>query len=338
LLSRIAGDRGVLCVIDDAHWIDPESIDALAFVGRRLAADRIALLFGARNVDGSPEQFDGLPELQVGGLPDDSALELLSTRVAGAVSLDAARRIMVETQGCPLALTELASELTADRLHGEHLFFEPLPIGRRLEEHFLSHVRLLTPPAQTFLLVAAAETAGQPATVRQAATLLGSEPDGEDAAVASGLIATGPKVEFRHPLIRSAVYAGAPEGERRRVHETLASLIDPNVDPDRRARHRAAAARWPDEGLARELEDAAARARRRGGHAAEASFLVKAAQFTPDDEHRATRLLRASAASLTSGAPARAAALLDEARPHLRDPMLRAEAVRLAGLSTTVEC
>ena len=331
LLSRIASDRGVLCIIDDAHWIDPESIDALAFVGRRLAADRIALLFGARNVEGSPERFDGLPELQIGGLPDDSALELLSTRVPGAVSLDAVRRIMVEAQGCPLALTELASELTADRLHGEHLFFEALPIGRRLEEHFLSQARLLTPSAQTFLLIAAAETSGQLAMVRRAATLLGTEPDGEDAAVASGLIATGSKVEFRHPLIRSAVYAGGPDADRRRVHEALASLIDPTLDPDRRARHRAAAARLPDEGLARELEDAAARAGQRGGYAAEASFLVKAAQLTPEVENRAARLLRASAAALTSGAPARAAALLEEARPQLRDPLLRAEAMRLAG-------
>lgn len=331
VLADLATDAGLVCIVDDAQWIDQESLEALTFVGRRLAADRIALLFGARDDDELPATFDGLPRLHVRGLPDSAALELLSSQLDGGVEADLARRVVTATSGCPLALVELASELTEDQLRGGRVVSDPLPIGRRLEEHFLRKVRALDDGAQLVLLVAAAETSGDLVLVRAAAAKLGAADSGEDAAVASGLVSVGTDISFRHPLIRSAVYAGASEQQRREVHETLAGLIDRATDPDRRASHLAAAARAPDDGLATELEQAAVRAGRRGGYAAEASFLHQSAQLTPAEDPRSRRLLSAATAALNAGLPQRAEVLLGQARAGLKDAALRAEAMRLDG-------
>ena len=331
VLADLAIDTGLVCIVDDAQWIDQESLEALTFVGRRLAADRIALLFGARDDDGLPAAFDGLPTLPVRGLPDSAALQLLSSQLDGGVEADLARRVVTATSGCPLALVELASELTEDQLRGGRVVSDPLPIGRRLEEHFLRNVRALDDAAQLVLLVAAAETSGDLVLVRAAAASLGAGESGEDAAVASGLVSVGTTISFRHPLIRSAVYAGASTRQRREVHRTLAGLIDRATDPDRRASHLAAAAQAPDEELATELEQAAVRAGRRGGYAAEASFLHQSAQLTPAEDRRSGRFLSAATAALNAGLPQRAEVLLDQARGGLRDPLLRAEAMRLDG-------
>jgi DNA-binding CsgD family transcriptional regulator len=331
LLADVATDRGLLCLIDDAHWIDRESLEALTFIGRRLSADKIGLLFGVREEEVSPGTFDGLPGLDIGGLPHDAALKLLYARVDAPVAADVARRLVTETSGCPLALTELATELTADQLRGGDLVSEPLPIGRRLEAHFLRRVRSLPSEAQMFLLVASAEASADPSLVRRAAAHLGAGLDAEDTVVVTGLLSVHPSVVFRHPLIRSAVYAGATAKERRAAHEALAGFIDRDTDPDRRAQHLALAASGTDEDLARELERAAVRAASRGGHSAESSFLVQAAQLTPDAQGRAARLLRAAAAALASGAVHRAETLLQQARSSLHDPLFQAEAIRLEG-------
>jgi len=224
----------------------------------------------------------------------------------------------------------LAVGLTQEQLLGGLLDSDALPIGRQLEDHFLQQVRELDAGAQTFLLVAAAESSGDPLLVRRAAFELAADDKAEDAAVASGLVALRPQVEFRHPLVRAAVYAGAPASRRRAVHETLARIID-GTDPDRRVRHLAAAAQEPDEDLARQLEDAAGRAASRGGYAAEASFLFEAANVSPAPGEQARRLLRAATAALNAGLPHRAEALLEQGRPGLADPVLVGEAMRLEG-------
>jgi DNA-binding CsgD family transcriptional regulator len=332
LLADVATEGGLLCLIDDAQWLDQESLEALAFVGRRLSADRIALLLAVRQAEMAPEIFDDVPTLDITGLPEDAALELLATSVDVLVEADIARRIATETNGCPLALTELSKELTTDELRGGSLVSEPLPIGRRLERHYLRQVQSLPLPAQTFLLIASAETAGDLSLVRRAGEDLGAGPEAEDLAIASGLLTTEKGVAFRHSLVRSAVYASAPRTMRRHVHDTLARLIDRETDADRRAHHLAVAALGPDEDLARELELAAARAGNRGGYSAQTSFLLQSARLTPQAQERARRLLRASAAALASGSPHRAEALLAQGQSGLHEPMLQAEALRLDGL------
>ncbi len=330
LLADVASERELVCVVDDAQWIDRESLEALSFVARRLEADRIGLLFGVRDPSLVSGVLDGLPTLTVEGLPAAEALELLSASLEFAVEPETARRIVEATNGCPLALVELATGLTEAQLRGGQPFDDALPIGRQLEDHFLRQVRELDPNAQLFLLVAAAESSGDLALVRRAAFDLGADADAEDAALASGLVALRPDVVFRHPLVRTAVYGGAPKALRSRVHEKLAALID-RTDPERRVRHLAAAAREPDEALAAELELAGGRAAQRGGYAAEASVLLEAATLSPSPEQRARRLLRAASAAFNAGLPQRAEALLEQARGGLTDPFLKAEAMRLDG-------
>ena len=330
LLADAAEEGGLMCVVDDAQWVDRESLEALSFVARRLEADRIALLFAVRELEMVAGVFDGLPTLHVGGLPEDASLDLLSASAQRPIDTEVARRVVVTTSGCPLALVELAAGLTQEQLLGGLLDGDALPIGRVLEDHYRRQVRELDAGAQTFLLVAAAESSGDPFLVRRAAFELGADDTAEDAAVASGLVALRPNVEFRHPLVRAAVYAGTPRSRRRAVHETLARLID-RTDPDRRVRHLAAAAQEPDEHLARELEEAAERAASRGGYAAQASFLFEAANASPASGEQARRLLLAATAALNAGLPHRAEALLEQARPGLSDPVLVTEAMRLDG-------
>jgi hypothetical protein len=334
LLTQVTVEQGMLCVIDDAQWIDEESLAALAFVGRRLSVDRIGLLFGVRDGERATDALGGLPTITVDGLPDDAALDLLSTRTDVEVDADLARRVVAATSGCPLALLELTSDLTDDQLRGGRAVREPFPIGRRLEEHVLRQVRALDEPTQLFALIAAADTSGDAALVRRVAADLDAVTDvgaAEDAVVAGRLLTTNPDVVFRHPLIRSAIYGGAPAELRRTVHTAIAAHIDPATDPDRRAQHLAAAAREPDESLAAELEQAAARAGKRGGYSAESSFLLLAAQLTPVVEDRARRMLRAATAAFDAGLPHRAEALLDQARSGLDDHLFQAEATRLEG-------
>jgi DNA-binding CsgD family transcriptional regulator len=331
LLADSATPLGLLCVVDDAQWVDQESLQVLAFVGRRLSADGIALIFGIRTSEAVLPLLAGLPVMEIGGLPEGAALELLSHAVPTPLDAHLARRIVTETSGCPMALTELAHELTSTQWAGVSRVPEPIPISRRLEAHFRRQVDTMPPDAQTFVLIAAAETSGDPSLVRTVAARLGCSSDAEAVAVQERLLSTDPRIEFRHPLIRSAVYAGARPEERRMIHAALAASIDRSTDPDRWAGHIVATASGPDEELAAELEEMARRARDRGSYAAEATVLAQAAELTGDRSRRSARLLHASEAALTAGAPHRAKALLAQARPGLTEPLLRAEAQLLAG-------
>jgi DNA-binding CsgD family transcriptional regulator len=330
LLGDAAAKRPLLCVVDDAQWLDQESLEALALVGRRLYAEGVVLLFGAREAVDGRVLLQGIPELPVRGLPEDDALGLLASVADGPLDRQVAMRIVAETQGSPMAIIELVGELSSQELSKRGLRPEPLPLSRRLEEHFLRRVRALPPATQTLLLVAAAEPSGDPRLVAQAALRLGGSPDAAEPARANGVFEMHPQARFRHPLIRSAVYSGASPADRRRVHEALAAASDPDRDPDRRAWHLATAAIGPDEAVAAELEHAADRARARGGYSGAGAFLARAAELTPDDGRRAERVLAAARAHLTGGSPARAKLLLEETS-HLGDPLHRAKAQRLQG-------
>jgi hypothetical protein len=330
VLSAAGTVRPVLCVVDDTQWLDRESAEALAFVARRLHADAVGVLMAGREQHGEDTTFAGLPELTVGGLGEEDATALLAS-VAGPLGPGLVDRVVAETGGNPLALIELGAGVGADRLAAEAALPEPLPIGRQLEQRFVAQVRALPPSTQALLLAVAADTTGDPVLLFTAGRRLGFGLEAAEAAEAAGILVVQPRVAFRHPLIRSAVYHAAPVAERRRAHEALAEEIDAQSDPDRWAWHRAAAVVGPDEDVALELEQAAARAKGRGGCAAAASFLARAAQLSVEPRQRAARLLSAAEEELAAGAPDRARPLLDQATPGLSSPLDRARATALEG-------
>jgi DNA-binding CsgD family transcriptional regulator len=331
LLTDAASERPLLIVVDDAQWLDRESAEVLAFVARRLYADRIALLFAVREPDRQQSPLEGLPELRLEGLPATEALELLGSVAGGGLGDRVGAQIVANTGGNPLALVELAGELTAAQLAGGSLLPDPLPLGKQLEERFLRQVLALPAETQSLLLLAAASQSADPALFRRAATHLGLDPDATAPAEDERLLLTAPRIAFRHPLIRSAVYSGATVSERRRMHEALAAASDPAVDADQRAWHRAMASVGPDEEVASELERSATQARNRGGYAATAAFLQRAAELTPDETRNGGRLLAAAEAELMAGAPGRAETLLDQVGPRLDEPFEQAQARRLRG-------
>jgi DNA-binding CsgD family transcriptional regulator len=331
LLGDVAKDEPLLIVVDDAQWLDRESVAALVFVARRLHADGVALVFAVRESLEIGAVFQGVPELRINGLDEESARHLLTATVAAPVSYQVAGRIIAVTRGNPLALVELSSELTSDHLIEHAPLPDPLPIGELIEARFLRQVRQLPDETQTILLVAAADPVGDPDTLWRAAEALGLSAAAVAPASDSGLLVLEPRVEFRHPLVRSAVYGGATAADRRRVHHALAAVMDVERDPDRRALHMAAGALGPDEDLAAALEQSAAQARARGGYIAESSFLVRAASLTPDRQRKADRLLLAAHAAFLAGNAGYSESLLEEARPHLGGPFERAQAQRLDG-------
>jgi DNA-binding CsgD family transcriptional regulator len=331
LLSMVASASGAVCIIDDAQWIDEESLRSLAFVGRRLGADGLTLLFGVRTGDGIPSALQGLPTLEIQGLAPNDAKALLSGRVTTPLGPDVASQVVQETGGCPLALVELAQTLSPRHWSGEEWIVRPLPISRRLEDHFREQYDALSSEGQTFLLVAAAETTGNPSLVRSVSAALGGGRDGESEAVQQRLLTVVPRVEFRHPLIRSAVYSGASARQRRKVHLAIADTLTSDADADRRLQHLVAIAEAPDDHLAEELAASAQRARQRAGYSAEASLLTEAARFTSAAPSRGERLLDASWAALLAGFPQRAETLLGQARPILDPGLSQANAKRLDG-------
>jgi DNA-binding CsgD family transcriptional regulator len=331
LLAQAALDQPLLVVIDDAQWLDQESAEVLTFVGRRLYADGIAILFAVRDPADSDVLFEGLPELRLRGLPETQADELLRSAVAGQLDNRVAARVVADLGGNPLALLELAGELTAEQLAGRAALPDPLPAGPQLQTRYLRRVRVLPAATQTLLLLVAAEAAGDAVQVWQAAAELRIGAQAAVPAEAAGLLVVGPRLSFRHPLVRSAVYHGATGEQRRRVHEALAAVADPERDPERRAWHRAAAALGPDESVAAELARSAERARARGGLPASAVFLSRAAELTPDEGRQAGRLLAAAQAELAAGAPGKAEGLLAQASTFHRDPLASARALRLRG-------
>jgi DNA-binding CsgD family transcriptional regulator len=331
LLGEVAKRNALLVIVDDAQWIDGESVAALVFVARRLDADRIALVFAARESLEFGAAFQGIDELWIEGLDSESARDLVAASVTGPVSYRVAERIVSATRGNPLALRELSGELTAEHLMEQSPLPDPLPVGDLIEARFLRQVRLLPPETQTMLLLAAADPVGDPHSLYRAGETLGLPAAIIEPAVDDGLLAMDPRVEFRHPLVRAAVYGGAPIAERRRVHLALASIMDVEHEPDRKALHMALAAAIPDEEVAIALERSAAKARSRGGYVAESSFLARSASLSPDPQRRAGRLLLAAQAAFVAGNANHSEALLGEARPELTDPVQKAQAQLLDG-------
>src|SRR5450432_3003185 len=325
LLSDIAEKRPLVCIVDDAQWLDAASAQALAFVARRLGAESVGLVFAVRELSGE-RHLEGLPELAVGGLDDGDAQELLGTVLAGPLDERVRDRVVAETRGNPLALLELPRGRTPAELAGGFGLSGGPAVPGRIEQSFRERLAPLPPSTRLLLLVAAAEPTGDPVLVWRAAAGLGIGPDAAASAAAEGLVAFGAQVRFGHPLVRSAVYsAGVPE-ERQRVHRALAEATDADLDPDRRAWHCAQAAAGLDENVAAELERSAGRARARGGLAAGAAFHERAAELTPDLRRRAQRALLAAQGKHQAGAPDAALRLLAMAQAGPLDEHERARA------------
>ncbi|MEU5611139.1 ATP-binding protein [Streptomyces sparsogenes] len=343
LLAELAGDGTLLCVVDDAHWLDRASAEALVFAARRLTGEGVLLLFGARETgDGHP--LTGLPELRLEGLGRAAAIALLAE--TGPDLADGVReRILAETGGNPLALIELPNALTpgqrAGRLPPLAFHLGPLPLTARLRSAFGAQADRLPEPSRTLLLIAALEETGDLDVILRAAASLGAGAADAEAAERSGLLrATAGGVTFRHPLARAAVIQAAPLHRRLDAHRALAAALAsvstgaPNDAADRRAWHLAAAATGPDERAAAALEQAADRARRRTGYAAQAMALERAAELTPDPAVRARRLVAAAEAAADSGEPRRALALAGRAAEGPADALL---AARVAHVRAMVE-
>ena len=299
LLSEAAEERPLLCVIDDAQWLDRASARVLAFVARRLLAERIAMVFAAREQIVS---LAGFAELQVEPLGHRDARALLDSILPGRLDELVLERIVVETHGNPLALLELPRGLTPAQLAGGFGLPTALPLSTGIEQSFTRRLVRLPRDARQLVLLAAAEPLGDPALLWRAAQQLGIPETAAQAAELEGLLRLDGAVTFRHPLVRSAVYGAAEPTERRKVHLALAEATDREIDPDRRAWHRAQAAASLDEDVAAELELSAARAQARGGFAAAAAFLERATELTPEESRRSRRALAAAQAKLQAGA------------------------------------
>jgi DNA-binding CsgD family transcriptional regulator len=297
LLSEVAAEQPLLCVVDDAQWLDRASAQALAFVARRLLAEPIAFIFAARE---SSDELTGLPELLIHGLRNGDARALLSSVLLVRLDERVQARIVAETRGNPLALLELPRGLTSPELAGGFGLLDAPGLSGRIEDSFRRRLAGLPADTQRLLLVAAAEPVGDPVLVWRAAQRLGIGV--KAAAETDGLLAIDTRVTFRHPLVRSAAYRTASLPERRSAHRALAEVTDPEIDPDRRAWHRAQATSGPDDDVASDLERSADRAQARGGLAAAGAFLERAAALTLEPTRRAERALSAAQAKRQAGA------------------------------------
>ena len=307
LLSDMAGERPLVCIVDDEQWLDSASAQVLAFVARRLGAESVGLVFGARVPTGD---LAGLPELVVGGLRQDDARTLLDSALTGPLDTLVRDQIVAEAHGNPLALLELPRGWTAAELAGGFGLPGAVPLAGRIEESFRRQLGALPAQPRRLLQLAAAEPTGDPVLVWRAAGRLGICAEAAGPPVEAGLAEFGVRVRFRHPLVRSAAYQSAPTDDLREIHAALAEVTDPASDPDRLTWHRAAATAAPDEGVATELERSAGRAQARGGLSAAAAFLERAMLLTPDPGRRAIRAIAAAEAKHQAGAPDVAAELL----------------------------
>jgi DNA-binding CsgD family transcriptional regulator len=320
LFSEVADEQPLLCVIDDSQWLDRASAQALAFVARRLLAESVAMVFGTREPS---DELSGLPELHVEGLSSSDARALLDSMLTGPLDERVRDRFVAETHGNPLALLELPQAVTPSEAAGG-FGLPSLPLSGRIEESFGRRLEALPAATRRLLLVAAAEPIGEPVLLWRAAELLGIEPDAAAPATAAALLELGARVRFRHPLVRSAVYRAASLAERQTAHRALADATDLEVDPDRRAWHRAHATPGLDEDVAAELERSAGRAQARGGLAAAAAFLERATELTPDPVRRGERALAAAQAMHQAGSPDAALGLLEIAQAGPLDEFQRA--------------
>jgi DNA-binding CsgD family transcriptional regulator len=323
LLAEVAAEQPLLCLVDDAQWLDDASGQVLGFVARRLLAESVAIVFAVRDPTDERE-LAGLPELALGGLRDEDARALLATVIPGRFDERIRRRLLAETRGNPLAILELPRGLAAAQLPGGVGLQGPRALSGRIEESFLRRLEALPDEARMLLLVAAAEPVDDPLLVWRAAERLGIGISAAAAVETEGLLAVGERVTFLHPLVRSAVYRSASLEARRAVHLALAEVTDAEVDADRRAWHLAAAAPGPDEEVASELERSAGRAQARGGLAAAAAFLRRSVALTLDPARRVERALAAAQASLKAGAFEPALELLAAAEAGVLDDLQRA--------------
>lgn len=326
LLSEAAEERPVLCVVDDAQWLDRASALTLAFVARRMLAEPVGIVFATR---GSVLELQHLPELQVTGLRKSDARALLASTVRMPLDAQIGARIVAETRGNPLALLELPQGLTATQLAGGFGLTAAQDLSEHIQDSFIRQAQLLGDQARRLLLLASAEPLGDPLLLWHAAEHLGITPEAAEEAEVQGLLTIGERVRFRHPLARSAVYRSASLTDRRAAHRALADATDPDADPDRRAWHRAQAAIGVDRAVANELERSADRAQSRGGTAAAAAFLARAAELTPDPAERGRRTIAAAQATFDAGESDAALELLATAELAPLDNLQRARLERL---------
>jgi DNA-binding CsgD family transcriptional regulator len=335
LLCATAGERALLCLVDDAQWLDAASVQALGFVARRLLADPVAIVFALREPV-TTRGLEGLPELPLHGLDEPDARALLSRAVPGRLDDRVRDRIVAETGGNPLALVELSRRMTPGERAGG---FAPAAAGElpvQLEDQYLQRVAGLPEATRQLILLAAADPLGDASVLWRAAERLGVHPSAAAPAAAAGLVEIDDHVRFHHPLVRSAVYRAASDDERRSVHEALADVGDLELDADRQAWHRALAAAGPDEAVAAALEHSAGRAQGRGGLAAAAALLERAAALTPDAGLQAGRALAAAEASFHAGAFDAVARLLATAEAGPLDGFQSARAALLRGYGAFV--
>jgi DNA-binding CsgD family transcriptional regulator len=328
LLAEGAREQPLVCLVDDAQWVDRASTQALAFAARRLLAESVALVFAVREPS-DEDTLVGLPEMVLRGLRNGDARALLDSAVPGRLDDRVRDRILAETRGNPLALLELPRGLSAAELAGGFGRPDARPLASRIEQSFQRRLEPLPVATQTLLLMAAAEPVGDVTLLRRAAERVGIGADGAAPAEAAGLIELGARVRFRHPLVRAAAYRAATVPDRREAHRVLAEVTDPEADPDRRAWHRANAAQGPDEEVADELERSATRAQARGGVAAAAAFLERSTELTADPVRRGPRALAAAQAKLDAASPDDASALAATAELCPLDELDRARLVRL---------
>jgi DNA-binding CsgD family transcriptional regulator len=328
LVAGVAGERPLVCLVDDAQWLDGASAQALGFAARRLAADPVGLVFAARD---PRAELAGLPELAVDGLRDPDARALLASALAGPLDARVADLIVAETRGNPLALLELPRGLTPAELAGGFGLPGTTPLTSRIEDSFTRQLDALPAQTRRLLQLAAADPSGDRPLVWRAAVRLGIPTQAGAPAVEAGLVEFGAPVRFRHPLARSAAYRSASFSDRQQLHAALAETTDPVADPDRRAWHRAQAAAGPDEEVAAELEQCAGRAQARGGLAAAAAFLERSALLTADPARHTERRLAAARASLQAGAFGKALEMLAEAEAGPLDDFASAQVDLLRG-------
>ena len=307
LMAETSEERPLLCVVDDAQWLDQVSAQVLGFVGRRLLAESIALVFATRTPIRGPQgvtpqdHLTGLPELLLGGLDEQPARALLATVTSGPLDESVRARIVEETHGNPLALLELYKGLGAAELAGGFALPDAGDLPRRIEDQYIERLGELPHETQRLVLLAAADPVGDSALILRAARVLGLDLSALNLAAEAGLLDIGANVRFRHPLVRSAAYRAGAVQDRRAAHAALATATDPEADPDRRAWHRAHSTAGPDEAIAEELISSASRAMRRGGVAAAAAFRERAVALTPDPGERALRALAAAEAKYAAG-------------------------------------
>ena len=332
LLARAAADEPVLCAVDDAEWIDPESSLVLGFVARRLYADRVAMILTVGD-EHEPPAFAQLPTIDIGGLPDDAAADLLHSTAGVPLEAAVVDRVVTDTDRNPLAIVEVGSHFTADELAAWASLPGPVPTGRKLQQRYLRRVHQLPNGVQEFLLLAAADISCDRSRIRQAAAAAGIDPDAaEREAEAAELIeASGNVLRFRHPLIRSAVYhgAGEPPGGTRTTCSARSAAA--TRDADEQVWHRAAAAAAPNEQLAADLEAAAQRARDRGALFTAAALLRRSVTLTPGQDVRARREVALARAELMAGRPSTARHVADDVLPRLTEGAARGHAQVVIG-------